>query len=146
MPSLESLKAYEEHCLNVLRAHGFRITMPRIQVIRALGEATTALSAYAIHEQIMGSGGRIDVVSVYRILSTLQQVGLIHYIGLVDGYFPCRSGTAANGRSMVLVDETTKSVVELTPTSVVTSEIEAAVARAGFKAETVKVEIFASKG
>src|SRR5579863_3477841 len=78
---IDPKKAYEEHCLQELRLAGFRITMPRIQVIRALADATTALSAYAIHERIMESGGRIDVVSVYRILATLHKVGLIHHIG-----------------------------------------------------------------
>src|SRR5208283_2418532 len=96
-------KAYEEHCLQELRASGFRITMPRIQVIRALADATTAMSAYAIHERIIETGGRIDVVSVYRILATLQQVGLIHHIGIVDGYFPCRIGDCPNKRTLVLV-------------------------------------------
>src|SRR5579872_7492363 len=89
---LDPKQAYEEHCLQELRLAGYRITMPRIQVIRALADTKIALSAYAIHERIMDSGGRIDVVSVYRILATLQQVGLIHHVGLVDGYFPCRIG------------------------------------------------------
>ncbi|MHB8635726.1 MAG: transcriptional repressor, partial [Fimbriimonadaceae bacterium] len=71
---LDPKKAYEEHCLQELRLAGYRITMPRIQVIRALADTSVALSAYAIHERIMESGGRIDVVSVYRILATLQQV------------------------------------------------------------------------
>jgi len=83
-------KVYEEHSLRELRAAGFRITMPRVQVIRALADTSKALSAYAIHEKIISGGGKIDVVSVYRILSTLQEVGLIHHIGIVDGYFPCR--------------------------------------------------------
>src|SRR5205085_7033977 len=82
-------KAYEEHSLKELRAAGYRITMPRVQVIRALADTKKALSAYAIHEKIISGGGKIDVVSVYRILSTLQEVGLMHHIGVVDGYFPC---------------------------------------------------------
>src|SRR5579871_2639688 len=103
----EASHKYEEHCLKELRNAGYRITMPRVQVIRALADTTKALSAYAIHEKIISSSGKIDVVSVYRILSTLQEVGLIHHIGIVDGYFPCRiTDGGGNKRSEVVVDET----------------------------------------
>src|SRR5688572_18657621 len=71
--SIEDAKAYEERSLKELRGAGYRITMPRVQVIRALGDTTQALSAYAIHEKILAGGGKIDVVSVYRILATLQE-------------------------------------------------------------------------
>ncbi|HLK15255.1 MAG TPA: transcriptional repressor [Fimbriimonadaceae bacterium] len=133
--------AYEEHCLQELRLAGYRITMPRIQVIRALADATTALSAYAIHERIVESGGRIDVVSVYRILATLQQVGLIHHVGLVDGYFPCRIGDCPNNRSLVLVADDTNFVYELPLSQTAVVEIETAARHAGFVAETIRIEL-----
>lgn len=132
---------YEEHCLQTLRAAGYRITMPRIQVIRALADAKTALSAYAIHERIINSRGRIDVVSVYRILATLQQVGLIHHIGIVDGYFPCRIADCTGHRTMILVAEDTRNIHELALSPAVINEIEAAAAKAGFTTETVKIEV-----
>jgi Fur family zinc uptake transcriptional regulator len=92
--SPEQARSFEELSLRQLRAHNYRITMPRVQVVRALADSTTALSAYAIHEKIISSGGKIDVVSVYRILGTLEEVGLIHHIGIVDGYVPCRMDDA----------------------------------------------------
>lgn len=79
---------YEDVALKVLKAHGFRITMPRVQVVRALADASKALSAYAIHEKIIGGGGKIDVVSVYRILETLKECDLIHHVATTDGYVP----------------------------------------------------------
>src|SRR5580698_1693066 len=105
--AIDEARVYEEHSLQELRSAGYRITMPRVQVIRALGDTKRALSAYAIHEKIINSGGKIDVVSVYRILSTLQEVGLIHHIGVVDGYFPCRMENSAGKRSEVVVFEET---------------------------------------
>lgn len=77
---------FEDKALKELRAAGFRITMPRVQVIRALAEGDTALSAYQIHEKIISGGGKIDVVSVYRILKTLTECDLIVHMGRVDGY------------------------------------------------------------
>jgi len=134
-------KAYEEHSLTELRNAGFRITMPRVQVIRALADTDTALSAYAIHDKIISTGGKIDVVSVYRILSTLQEVGLIHHIGVVDGYFPCRLGSCTERRSEVVVEETTGSVVELKMPKNVIQAIEDQAREAGFEATGIKVEI-----
>ena len=138
---MDPKQAYEEHCLQELRVAGYRITMPRIQVIRALADTSTALSAYAIHERIMESGGRIDVVSVYRILATLQQVGLIHHIGVVDGYFPCRIGDCPNKRTLVLVADETNFVYELPLSQTALAEIEDAAHNAGYVAETIKIEL-----
>jgi Fur family transcriptional regulator, zinc uptake regulator len=111
--SLEDAKSFEELALRELRQTGYRITMPRVQVIRALADSNKALSAYAIHEKIVSSGGKIDVVSVYRILATLQEVGLIHHIGVVDGYFPCRMEGSHAGKSEHLVCDGCGCVTEL---------------------------------
>ena len=115
--------------------------MPRVQVIRALADTTRALSAYAIHEKIIGGGGKIDVVSVYRILATLQEVGLIHHIGVVDGYFPCRIASCDVRRSEVLVTEGTGSVLELSIPNEVVEALESQLREAGFEATGIKVEI-----
>ncbi|MBN9501423.1 MAG: hypothetical protein BGO01_01240 [Armatimonadetes bacterium 55-13] len=137
----ESTKSYEENALRELRNAGYRITMPRVQVIRALADTETALSAYAIHDKIVSSGGKIDVVSVYRILSTLQEVGLIHHIGVVDGYFPCRISNGSQRRSEVVVEESTGSVVELAMPKSVIEAIEEQARAAGFETTGIKVEI-----
>lgn len=137
-------KAYEEHALRELRAAGYRITMPRVQVIRALANTNTALSAYAIHEKIISSGGKIDVVSVYRILATLQEVGLIHHIGVVDGYFPCRLPGSHGKRSEVVVCEPNLQVIELELPQAVVDAIQEQAKRLGFTPSSIKVEVTSS--
>lgn len=138
---LDESKAYEEHALRELRTAGYRITMPRVQVIRALADTKKALSAYAIHEKIISGGGKIDVVSVYRILSTLQEVGLIHHIGVVDGYFPCRMENCHGKRSEVMVCDETGDVMELRLPQAVVDAIEEQAKENGFETSTIKVEI-----
>lgn len=138
---IEDAKAYEEHSLRELRAAGYRITMPRVQVIRALADTKKALSAYAIHEKIISGGGKIDVVSVYRILSTLQEVGLIHHIGVVDGYFPCRMENCHGKRSEVMVCDETGDVMELRLPQSVVDAIEDQARENGFETSTIKVEV-----
>jgi len=114
--------------------------MPRVLVIRALADTTHALSAYAVHEKIVADAGRIDVVSVYRILNTLQEVGMIYHIGVVDGYFPCRMPDAAT-RSEVMVNEKTDEVLELKLPAAVIEAIDGQAAAHGFSVTSIKVEI-----
>jgi Fur family transcriptional regulator, zinc uptake regulator len=142
--SLEEARLYEEHSLTELRANGYRITMPRVQVIRALADTRRALSAYAIHEKIINAGGKIDVVSVYRILSTLQEVGLIHHIGVVDGYFPCRTTDCRSRRSEVIVCERCQQVQELAMSEVVANSIEEQAKAGGFVLSQTKIELTAT--
>jgi Fe2+ or Zn2+ uptake regulation protein len=143
---MDDARAYEEHALKELRAAGYRITMPRVQVIRALGDTKKALSAYAIHEKIISGGGKIDVVSVYRILTTLQEVGLIHHIGVVDGYFPCRMANCHGKRSEVVVFEDTNEVMELRIPQTVIDALEDQATKSGFAPVAIKVEITANPG
>ena len=137
-------KAYEEHALRELRTAGYRITMPRVQVIRALADTNTALSAYAIHEKIISSGGKIDVVSVYRILATLQEVGLIHHIGVVDGYFPCRLPGSHGKRSEVVVCEPNLQVIEIELPQAIVDAVQEQAKKYGFTPTSVKVEVTSS--
>jgi len=138
----EEAHSFEDIALRQLRANGYRITMPRVQVIRALADSNKALSAYAIHEKIINSAGKIDVVSVYRILGTLQEVGLIHHIGIVDGYFPCRMDDAHLQDSAHFVCEKCGCVTEV---SVPQSTIDATHAQAqerDFLPTGIKLEVF----
>lgn len=137
-------KAYEEHALRELRTAGYRITMPRVQVIRALADTNTALSAYAIHEKIINTAGKIDVVSVYRILATLQEVGLIHHIGVVDGYFPCRLPGSHGKRSEVVICEPNLQVIEIELPSAIVDAIQDQAKRFGFTPTSIKVEVTSS--
>jgi Fur family transcriptional regulator, zinc uptake regulator len=134
-------ETYEEHALQQLRAAGFRITMPRVQVIRALAESKKALSAYAIHGVITASQGRIDVVSVYRILSTLQEVGLIHHVGVADGYIPCLEQNCDGKHTMIAIDETTKNFSEIQLPQEVIDSIYSLAAERGVEITSLKLEI-----
>lgn len=139
--SAAEAKAFEARALDVLKEEGFRITMPRVQVIRALAETNRALSAYAIHDRIVSKGGRIDVVSVYRILTTLQGVGLVHHIGVVDGYYPCRAGEDHVHDTEHLVCEECGCVAELPVEQSSAKVVESQAIKSGFKPSEVKIEV-----
>ncbi len=142
--TLEEAALYEERALYALRDAGYRITMPRVQVIRALADTEIALSAYAIHEKVLSASEKIDVVSVYRILATLQEVGLVHHVGLANGYFPAKKVDAKSKRSEIVLCSECDSVFELIMPDEVDQLVGAQAEQAGFKVSAVKVEVLAS--
>lgn len=137
-------KEFEERSIRRLKAEGYRITMPRVQVIRALAESVNALSAYGIHERIIAAGGRIDVVSVYRILETLTKVGLVHHIchiGVVDGYLACRLGGEHLSQSEHLYCTETHTVHETVVPIEVLKALRKQLKDLEFEATSIKIEI-----
>ncbi|HRK22965.1 MAG TPA: Fur family transcriptional regulator [Fimbriimonadaceae bacterium] len=139
--SRERKVAFEEIALEALRDAGFRVTMPRVQVIRALGESNRPLTANEIHQRIQISGGRIDSVSVYRILSTLQAVGAVHRIGVVDAFYACGLQTDQAHDTQHFVCESCGCVTEVNlPLGASTSVAEEA-AKVGFLASEIRLEV-----
>lgn len=142
--SQSDAQEFEERSIRRLKAEGYRITMPRIQVIRALASSATALSAYGIHERILESGGRIDVVSVYRILETLTKVGLVHHIchiGVVDGYLACRLGDEHLSQSEHLYCSVTQTVRETPVPPAALDALRQQLEDLGFEPTSIKIEI-----
>ena len=70
--------SYTQQALHTLKHAGLRITKPRKVVIDLLDNSPIPLSAYEIKEKIDSLGEKIDTVSVYRILETLEKHHLIH--------------------------------------------------------------------
>ena len=138
---------FEERSLALLKREGFRITMPRVQVIRTLAKSNTAMTAYGIHDQIVSEGGRIDVVSVYRILETLTKIGLVHHIchvGVVDGYLACRLGGEHLSQSQHLYCSKCGIVREVeAPTEAIRS-IRRQLRDLQFEPTSIKIEIIGS--
>lgn len=132
---------YEARALARLKAKGLRVTMPRLQVIRALAESDRPLNANAIYDRINAAGGRIDLVSVYRILTALADSGLVHRIGIVDGYLACCEPDEHPAATEHIVCESCGKAWEVAvplPTQAAADQQTQAL---GFQPSTVKVEI-----
>ena len=134
-------REFEQLAIERLRQHGFRITMPRIQVIRALADANEAMTAQGIHAKITQETGRLDVVSVYRILAALLEAGLVHHIGVVDGYLACRMGAKHGTAAEHAVCSSCKQITELAVPGRAIKAIEEQLSGLGMDATAIKVEI-----
>lgn len=75
----------------MLRGYGLRSTAQRIAVMHVLdaadaaeGRARVHLTAAQIHDRLRDSGNHIDLTTVYRTLTTLVNLGVLHTISHTD--------------------------------------------------------------
>ncbi|WP_069162412.1 Fur family transcriptional regulator [Nocardia altamirensis] len=76
----------EPHLRSLLREHGLRCTAPRLAVLAVLDAQTVAghLSAAQIHQRLLEQGREVDVTTVYRTVSTLVEIGILHTLTVDD--------------------------------------------------------------
>lgn len=82
--------SYTDTALHLLKSRGYRQTKPRRLVLDTLDQAETPLSPYEIADRIKEAGEKGDVVSVYRILQTLEENDLAHRVLSSGKYRKCQ--------------------------------------------------------
>ena len=81
--------SFIQYSRQVLRAHGYKITQPRKQVIKVLSEAKLPLSPYQIQNILQHQGEYLDHVTIYRVLDSLSRLNLAHKVLSVGGFIKC---------------------------------------------------------
>lgn len=135
---------FQELATARLREHGLRITAARMSVVKALGKADRPMSPHGIYESIKESGGTVDVVSVYRVLAALTELGLAHHIGVVDGYVACTFGHEHDKETQHVVCDGCGHVWELPLAKGVYESTANLLRKKGIRAMTIKIEIVAT--
>lgn len=134
---------FEAGAVERLKQVGHRVTLPRVQVLRTLALAEKPLSAYGIHQEIIASGAKVDVVSVYRTLETLSKLGLVHHIGIVDGFMACRLNDTHEEEAEHIVCTSCGRVTELSLPEEVTQSTNIQLQALGYIPQQTRVEILA---
>ncbi|MCW5828578.1 MAG: transcriptional repressor [Deltaproteobacteria bacterium] len=80
---------FVESALHSLKQSGFRLTEQRRAVLEVLANARIPLTPTEVHQRIKGRGRSMDLVSVYRILETFEQNGLVHHVLAGNTYKAC---------------------------------------------------------
>ena len=86
---------WSDATLATLHRKGLRNGGARRAVIELLGKQDCCLTAQEIFDRLRGSGRRVGIASVYRVLDLLTSEGLLQRIDLGSGisrYEPARSG------------------------------------------------------
>jgi Fe2+ or Zn2+ uptake regulation protein len=126
-----------------MRQAGFRVTLPRQWVVWALARADRALTPYRLRDEVLASGGSLDVATVYRVLANLAGLGLVHHVGVVDGYLPCGLEDAHQDGSEHVVCRSCGRVVELEIPPDVVEATQGQVKALGYSETHVKLEVLA---
>lgn len=71
--------------LDCLQKEGYRLTGPRRAVVDALASAESSMTAADLYEIGRGQHKRLGLVSVYRTLDKLEELGLIQRVHRPDG-------------------------------------------------------------
>jgi Fur family ferric uptake transcriptional regulator len=122
----------------VLRQAGYRLTQPRLAVLQVLQEHNGYLSPAEIHERGRALYPPLGLVTVYRTLETLDELGLARR---VHGRGNCHGYARANGASgHYLVCHRCSQVVEF-PCEGMEGIIEAVRQQSGFTVEEHLLEL-----
>ncbi len=60
-----------------LRQHGLKVTLPRAKVLELLRREARHLCADEVHRLLIHQGDDLGLATVYRVLSHLEQVGMV---------------------------------------------------------------------
>jgi len=77
----------ESRARALLRRHGLRCTTARLAVLAALVQAEPVaghLTATQIQQRLIDAGREVDVTTVYRTVSTLVDLGILHALSVDD--------------------------------------------------------------
>jgi Fur family ferric uptake transcriptional regulator len=78
---------WSAHALASLRGAGYRGGGARIRVVELLGRQDCLLSAQEIFDLLRREGRPVGIASVYRVLDTLTELGLVQRVDLGEGLY-----------------------------------------------------------
>ena len=81
----ETAKSWAQRATEELRAAGYRAGSARREVISFLDRQSCCLAAQEIHDELRTAGSAIGLASVYRVIDTLTEKGLLQRLEFGDG-------------------------------------------------------------
>lgn len=71
--------------LDRLKAGGKKLTKPRKAILAVLEQSPLPITAADVHDRLKAQRKPADLVTVYRNLAMLQELGLVNTVGLHEG-------------------------------------------------------------
>jgi Fur family transcriptional regulator, zinc uptake regulator len=122
---------------SLCEAAGERMTSSRLRTLELILGAGGPIKAYEVIDRFHEDGGAAKPPTVYRALTFLEQMGLIHRIESLNAFVACHTHEHAHQAAFLLCECCGKSEeVSLHQTS----EIEQAALGSGFKIRHVTLE------
>jgi Fe2+ or Zn2+ uptake regulation protein len=73
--------------MNGLKSRGMRLTRPRKAILHVLEGSQYPLSASEIHGRLKQTKVAVDLVTIYRTLTVLKDLGLVSQVEFQEGQF-----------------------------------------------------------
>lgn len=88
------MNSYIDAAWVILKRNGFKGTKARLSLVKLFSELEKPINAYALKDRLAELMGKNvpNVVTIYRTLETFENLGLIHRVTSVNGYFRCDLG------------------------------------------------------
>lgn len=93
-----------EQVTQALKESGYRVTEPRLAVARVVAEADDWLAPEQVHRRALAHHGRLGLVTVYRTLDLLAELGVVRRIHLEDGCHGYARSQLAHGHHLICRD------------------------------------------
>lgn len=132
------------HAEQTCKAHGSKLTTKRKQVLSGLLQSDRAMSAYELVDYCKEAYGESPPpMSVYRILSFLQDEQLVHKLNLANKYIACTHITCDHdhGVPQFLICGDCQRVEEITVGKSTINTLKRKVEEAGFHLASPQLEI-----
>ena len=136
----KAIQHAEQQCKN----RGVRLTEKRKQVLAGLLGSNKALSAYELVDYCKEHYGKtIPAMSVYRILSFLEEEYLVHKLNLANKYVACVHICCDHNHEIpqFLICRNCSKVTEISIKPAVFESLQASVKTAGFKLLSSQLEM-----
>jgi Fur family transcriptional regulator, ferric uptake regulator len=117
-----------EEAEEALRAHGCRVTQPRLAVLRALLESGGTVDAATLTERAQAHQSGIHEATVYRTVAVLIEVGIASHVHAGHGPALVR---LSSDRQLVAVCQDC-GAIEPVPTDAIDALVDATAASSGF--------------
>lgn len=118
---------------------GANLTELRRRVLELVWAGHAPIGAYDIMERLAAERGRVAPPTVYRALDFLAREGLVHRIDSLNAFVGCATPSAAH-RAVFLICTSCRNAAEVQDDDAVAG-LERAAGRAGFRADSVTVEL-----
>lgn len=122
------------------KRHGVRFTKQREALFAELASSHVALGAYELQARLAGRGVALAPMSIYRIIQSLIDLGLVHRLESRKAFFACYGPHDQGHSALVLVCRTCGRVAEMAADDI-RAAIDRAAAGAGFQAEATTIEV-----
>lgn len=85
------MKNYTTYALKTLQEAGYKVTKQRQMIVELLAKTEKALSPYDMRDTLKKQKIPADVVTIYRVLETLEKLSLVHKVLALNGYIRCNT-------------------------------------------------------